>query len=126
MNDRTMLGALLVLSLVVGSGCMSARVSIGPAMRDYKDKRIAVLDVTKPQKQGLRWTILVAGEIGTGADEQELMTQSLESSLMDIGLFQMVDRAILTESSQSSISPPLASWTRLRQLGLAVLQVLTE
>lgn len=86
-------------SLVI-SACTttSAKVSVSPLYVILKNKRIAVIDVSRPQKKELMWTILVAGQVND--PEPELMAQCLESELMEIGHYQIVERTHLKKIVQ--------------------------
>ena len=87
----------LVIVLAAGgslfAGCVRTTVNFGPTAAGFSNKRIAVLDVTKPGKGGLDWTLLLAGVITEYRNGR--MIQAIESELMELGWYTLINRAQL-------------------------------
>ncbi len=77
------------------SSCSVTRGNLAPSpvLSEYKNKKIAIIDVTKPRKYGLDWTIIVAGVIRD--DFRQAGESRLTTALMSTGKFRVIERARL-------------------------------
>ena len=120
MTKKLAVATLLLLAALVSVGCTSAKVSLSRTMFDaYRDKSVAVIDVTPPAHQGLAWTVLVAGRMDINDSSQ--MVASMERNLLHQGYFEVVDASRLKRiMDEKGIKAPELIDTNLAvQLGRA-------
>ena len=120
MTKKLVVAALLFLAASVSVGCTSAEVSLSRTMFDsYRNKSVAVIDVTAPASNRLAWTVLVAGRLDINDSSRMLI--ALERNLLHQGYFEVVDASRLKRimDEKGIRAPELVDTNLAVQLGRA-------
>ena len=84
---------LSILAAALAAGCTPAVVAVSPVSAEYRNKTVAVIDVSRPA-QKVRFSGLSATWDTT---EAEGMSRALERSLIDMAVYKMQDRSRLSK-----------------------------